>query len=154
MVTLFERGVTTKVNDVEHIESQSYYGVGVVKTFFQQGADINGAVAQTTANGQAVLRSMPCGTTPPLVIAYTASSVPILQLGLSSSPLSEGQLFDLGVNFLRVQLADVEGAAIPAPCGGRPRQISVDLDPQAMTARGVSGAEVVYEVSAQNLILQ
>jgi len=153
MVTGFERGVTTTVNDVEHIESQSYYGIGVVKIFFQQGADINGAVAQTTAIGQAVLRSMPPGTTPPLVIAYTASSVPILQLGLSSPTLSEGQLFDLGVNFLRVQLADIEGAAIPAPYGGRPRQISVDLDPRAMTARGVSGAEVVNAVSAQNLIL-
>ncbi len=96
---------------------------------------------------------MPPGTTPPLVIAYTASSVPILQLGLSSPTLSEGQLFDLGVNFLRVQLADIEGAAIPAPYGGRPRQISVDLDPRAMTARGVSGAEVVNAVSSRNLIL-
>ena len=153
MVTLSERGITTTVNDIEHIESQSYYGIGVVKIFFQQGTDINGAVAQTTAIAQAGLRSMPPGTTPPLVIAYTASSVPILQLGLSSQSLSEGQLFDLGVNFLRVQLADIEGAAIPTPFGGKPRQVSVDLDPSAMTALGVSGADVVNAVSAQNLIL-
>jgi multidrug efflux pump subunit AcrB len=153
MITNYERGVTTTVNDIEHIESQSYFGLGVVKVFFQQGADINGAVAQCTAIAQANLRSMPPGTTPPLVIAYTASSVPILQLGLSSPTLSEGQLFDLGVNFLRVQLADVEGAAIPYPYGGKQRQVSVDLDPQALLSRGISGADVVNAVSAQNLIL-
>lgn len=153
MVTSYERAVTTTVNDIEHIESQSYYGIGVVKIFFQQNADINGAVAQSTAIAQAVLRSMPPGTTPPLVIAYTASSVPILQLGLSSPTLSEGQVFDLGVNFLRVQLADIEGAAIPYPYGGKQRQVSVDLDPQALLSRGVSGADVVNAVSAQNLIL-
>lgn len=153
LVTLFERSVTTTVNDVEHIESQSYYGIGVVKVFFQQNADINGAVAQVTAIAQANLRSMPPGTTPPLVIAYTASSVPILQLGLSSPSLSEGQLFDLGVNFIRIQLADIEGAAIPYPYGGKQRQVSVDLDPSALMARGISGADVVNAVTAQNLIL-
>lgn len=153
MVTPYERAVTTTVNDIEHIESQSYYGIGVVKIFFQQNADINGAVAQSTAIAQAVLRSMPPGTTPPLVIAYTASSVPILQLSLSSPTLTEGQVFDLGVNFLRVQLADIEGAAIPYPYGGKQRQVSVDLDPQALLSRGVSGADVVNAVSAQNLIL-
>jgi len=153
MVMPYERAVTTTVNDVEHIESQSYYGIGIVKIFFQQDADINGAVAQSTAIAQAVLRSMPPGTTPPLVIAYTASSVPILQLSLNSPTLSEGQLFDLGVNFLRIQLADIEGAAIPYPYGGKQRQVSVDLDPQALLSRGVSGADVVNAVSAQNLIL-
>ena len=153
MLFNYERGVTTTVNDIEHIESQSYFGLGVVKVFFQQGADINGAVAQCTAIAQANLRSMPPGTTPPLVIAYTASSVPILQIGLSSPTLSEGQLFDLGTNFLRVQLADIEGAAIPYPYGGKQRQISVDLDPQALLSRGISGADVVNAVSAQNLIL-
>ena len=153
MVTPFERSVTTTVNDVEHIESQSYYGIGVVKVFFQQNADLNGAVAQVTAIAQANLRSMPPGTTPPLVIAYTASSVPILQLGLNSPSLSEGQLFDLGVNFVRIQLADIEGAAIPYPYGGKQRQVSVDLDPRALVARGVSGADVVNAVTAQNLIL-
>jgi multidrug efflux pump subunit AcrB len=153
MVTSYERAVTTTVNDIEHIESQSYYGIGVVKIFFQQNADINSAVAQATAIAQPVVRSMPPGTTPPLVIAYTASSVPILQLGLSSPTLSEGQLYDLGANFLRIQLADIEGAAIPNPYGGKQRQISVDLDPQALLSRGVSGADVVNAVSAQNLIL-
>ena len=125
----------------------------MVKIFFQQGTDINGAVAQSTAIAQSMLRSAPPGTTPPLVIAYTASSVPILQLSLSSSTLSEGQVFDLGVNFLRIQLADIEGAAIPYPYGGKPRQVSVDLDPEALMSRGVSGADVVNAVSAQNLIL-
>jgi multidrug efflux pump subunit AcrB len=153
MVTSYERFVTTTVNDIEHIESQSYYGIGVVKIFFHQNADINGAVAQSTAVAQAAIRAMPPGTTPPLVIAYTASSVPILQLGLSSPTLSEGQVFDLGVNFLRVQLADIEGAAIPYPFGGKQRQVSVDLDPQALLSRGVTGADVVNAVSAQNLIL-
>jgi len=153
MVTTYERFATTVVNDIEHIESQSYFGIGVIKIFFQQGADINGAVAQATACGQPAIKYMPPGTTPPLVIAYTASSVPILQLGMSSATLSEGQVFDLGVNFIRVQLLDVEGAAIPYPYGGKQRQVSVDLDPQALLARGVSGSEVVDAISAQNLIL-
>jgi multidrug efflux pump subunit AcrB len=153
MVTLSERFATTVVNDIEHIESQSYFGLGIIKIFFHQGANINGAVAQVTAVGQPAIKYMPPGTTPPLVVAYTASSVPILQLGLSSPTLSEGQVFDLGVNFLRVQLADIEGAAIPYPFGGKQRQVSVDLDPQALLARGVSGAEVVNAISAQNLIL-
>jgi len=153
MVGLYERFATTVVNDIEHIESQSYFGIGVVKIFLQQGADINGAIAQATACGQAAIRQMPPGTTPPLVIAYTASSVPILQLGLSSPTLSEGQLFDYGANFIRIQLADIEGAAIPWPYGGKQRQVSVDLNPQALLARGVSGAEVVNAISAQNLIL-
>jgi multidrug efflux pump subunit AcrB len=153
LVTPYERAVTTTVNDVEHIESQSYFGMGIVKIFFQQHADINGAVAQSTAIAQAMLRAAPPGTTPPLVIAYTASSVPILQLGLSSPTLSEGQVFDLGVNFLRIQLADIEGASIPYPYGGKQRQVSVDLDPKALLSRGVSGADVVSAVSAQNLIL-
>jgi len=98
MVGLYERFATTVVNDIEHLESQSYFGLGVVKIFLQQGADINGAIAQATACGQAAIRQMPPGTTPPLVIAYTASSVPILQLGLSSPTLSEGQLFDYGAS--------------------------------------------------------
>ncbi len=153
MVTLYERFATTTVNDIEHIESQSYFGIGVIKIFFQQSADINGAIAQATAVGQPAIKFMPPGTTPPLVVAYTASSVPILQLGLSSPTLTEGQVFDLGVNFIRVQLADIEGAAIPYPYGGKQRQVSVDLDPQALLARGVSGAEVVSAISAQNLIL-
>jgi CzcA family heavy metal efflux pump len=153
MVTLYERFSTTTVNDIEHIESQSYYGIGVIKIFFQQGADINGAVAQATAVGQAGIRQMPPGTTPPLVIAYSASSVPILQLGLSSPTLSEGQLFDLGANFIRIQLADIEGAAMPYPYGGKQRQVDVDLDQRALQARGISGNDVVNAVSSQNLIL-
>ena len=153
MVGLYERFATTVVNDIEHLESQSYFGIGVVKIFLQQGADINGAIAQATACGQAAIRQMPPGTTPPLVIAYTASSVPILQLGLSSPTLSEGQLFDYGANFIRIQLADIEGAAIPWPYGGKQRQVSVDLNPQALLARGVSGSDVVNAISAQNLVL-
>jgi len=119
LVTLYERSVTTTVNDVEHIESQSYYGIGVVKVFFQQNANINGAVAQATAIAQANLRSMPPGTTPPLVIAYTASSVPILQLGLSSPSLSEGQPVRLGRELHSHPTGRYRGRGHPVPIRGQ-----------------------------------
>src|SRR6516164_8737143 len=153
MVGLYERFATTVVNDIEHIESQSYFGIGVVKIFLQQGADINGAIAQATACGQAAIRQMPPGTTPPLVIAYTASSVPILQLGLSSPTLSEGQLFDYGANFIRIHLADIDGAAFPCPYARMQRQVSVYLHPLALLRSVVSCPAVLYTNSAQNLIL-
>ncbi len=149
----FERAATTTVNDIEHIESQSLNGIGLIKIFFQPHVRIDGAVAQTTAIAQTLLKGMPPGSTPPLVISYNASSVPILQLGLSSSTLSEQELFDLGTNFIRTQLATIEGAAIPWPYGGKQRQVDVDLDPQALFERGISGAEVVNAVGAQNLVL-
>jgi multidrug efflux pump subunit AcrB len=153
IVTGYERAVTTTVNDIEHIESQTLSGISVVKIFFRPSARIDAAVSQVTAIAQTVLRQMPPGTTPPLVITYSASSVPVLQLALSGEGLSEQQLFDLGNNAVRAQLATVQGAAIPFPYGGKPRQIQVDLDVQALQSRGLSAADVVSAISAQNLIL-
>jgi multidrug efflux pump subunit AcrB len=148
-----ERSLTTTVNDIEHIESQSLNGVGVIKIFFQPHVDIGSAVAETTAIMQVQLRQLPPGTTPPFIIQYNASSVPVLQLGLSGQGLSEQQLGDLGTNLLRTRLATVEGASIPYPYGGKQRQIQVDLDLHAMQAKGVSPNDVVTAINAQNLIV-
>src|SRR6201988_1980690 len=128
IVTNSERGRTVPVNDIEQIESQSVSGVGVIKIFFRPQANIQTALAQVTAIVQTTVRSLPPGTTPPLVITYTASSTPIVQLGISSKTLPEQVLFDLGNNFIRTQLATVQGAAMPFPYGGKQRQIQVDLD--------------------------
>ena len=148
-----ERAATTTVNDIQHIESTSLNGIAIVKLFFQPNVRIEGAVAQVTAICQTILRQAPPGTTPPLVIAYNASSVPILQLGLGSATLSEQQLFDFGTNFIRTQLVTIPGAAVPWPYGGKQRQVDVDLDPQALFEKGISGAEVVNAISTQNLVL-
>jgi|HubBroStandDraft_6_1064221.scaffolds.fasta_scaffold04711_5 multidrug efflux pump subunit AcrB len=148
-----ERIATTTVNDIQHIESTTLNGIAIIKLFFQPGTKIEAAVAQVTSAAQVILRQAPPGTTPPLVIAYSASSVPILQLGLGSATLSEQQLFDLGVNFLRTQLITVPGAAVPYPYGGKQRQVDVDLDPQALFEKGISGAEVVNALSTQNIVL-
>jgi multidrug efflux pump subunit AcrB len=148
-----ERGVTTTVSDVEHIESQSLNGIGIIKIFFQPHVNIGNAVAQVTAISQVQLRQLPPGTTPPFIIQYNASSVPVLMLGLSGEGLNEQQLFDLGTNTIRTQLATVEGAQTPFPYGGKQRQIQVDIDPQALQAKGLSPADVVNAVSAQNLIV-
>ena len=153
IVSNYERALTTTVNDIEHIESQTLSGISVVKIFFRPGARIDAAVAQVTAISQTVVRSMPPGTTPPLVITYSASSVPVIQLALSGEGLSEQQLFDLGNNTIRAQLATVQGAAIPFPYGGKQRQIQVDLDLAALKAKGLSPTDVVNAISAQNLIL-
>ena len=128
-VTVCERAMTTTVNDIEHIESQSYNGVSVIKVFFHEGAKVEAGVAQITSICQTLLRIMPPGTTPPLIIQYSASNVPILQVGLSSKTLSEQQLYDIGLNFIRTQLATVQGAQVPLPYGGKSRQIMVDIDP-------------------------
>jgi CzcA family heavy metal efflux pump len=148
-----ERGVTTLVNDVEHIESQSLNGIAVIKVFFQPGANIQTALAQTAAISQTFLRFLPPGTTPPLVIIYSASTVPVLQIGLTSDRLSEQQVFDFGNNFIRVQLATVQGAATPFPFGGKQRLISVDIDSAALQSKGLSPVDVVNAINAQNLIL-
>ncbi|HXM79994.1 MAG TPA: efflux RND transporter permease subunit [Thermoanaerobaculia bacterium] len=153
IVSNYERALTTTVNDIEHIESQTLSGISVVKIFFRPGARIDAAVAQVTAISQTVVRSMPPGTTPPLVITYSASSVPVIQLALSGQGLSEQQLFDLGNNTIRAQLATVQGAAIPFPYGGKQRQIQVDLDLAALKAKGLSPTDVVNAINAQNLIL-
>jgi CzcA family heavy metal efflux pump len=148
-----ERGITTLVNDVEHIESQSLNGIAVIKIYFQPNANVQTALAQVTAISQTFLRSLPPGTTPPLVIIYSASTVPVLQIGLTSDRLSEQALFDYGNNFIRTQLATVQGASMPFPYGGKQRLISVDLNPTTLQAKGLSPVDIVNAVNAQNLIL-
>jgi len=153
IVSNSERGITTTVNDIEHMESQSVYGLGVIKVFFRPGTNVQGAIAQITAICQTAVRSMPSGTTPPLIISYSASTTPIIQLGLSSKTLPEQQLFDLGQNFLRNFLATVPGAATPYPYGGKLRQIQVDLDLAKLQAYRLSPNDIVNAVNAQNIIL-
>ncbi|MGC9222965.1 MAG: efflux RND transporter permease subunit [Terracidiphilus sp.] len=152
IVSNSERGMTVTVNDIDHIESQSLVGVGVIKVFFHPNVNIGVAVAQVTAISQTELRSLPPGTVPPFIIQYNASSVPVLQLGLSGPGLTEQQLYDVGVNTIRVEMATVEGAQIPFPYGGKQRQIQVDLDMNALQARGLSPADVVSAITAQNVI--
>jgi len=153
IVVQFERGLTTTVNDIEHTESQTLNGVSVVKVFFRPNVNISQAVAQITAIAQTGLRQYPQGTNPPLIIQYSASSVPVLQLGLSGAGLSEQQLNDFGTNFIRVQLATVQGASMPFPYGGKQRQVQVDIDTQKLQAYGLSAGDVVNAMSAQNIIL-
>jgi multidrug efflux pump subunit AcrB len=153
IVTLTERTLTTTVDNIEHIESQSLDGVAVEKVYFQPHVNIATAIGQITAISQTQLRQLPQGTTPPLVIVYTASSVPILQLGLSGEGLSEQQLNDYGLNFIRTQLATIEGASSPFPYGGKQREVMVDLNLQALQARGLSPNDVVNAIGLQNLIL-
>lgn len=152
MVTPFERALTTTVNDIEHIEANSYNGIGVVKIFFQPSVDISVANAQVTAIAQTLLKQMPPGATPPLILNYSASTVPILQLALGGDGLTEQKLSDLGMNQVRVRLVTVPGAAIPYPYGGKTRQIQIDLDDTALHAKGLSAQDVQNALSAQNLI--
>ncbi|CAB3777578.1 Multidrug resistance protein MdtC [Paraburkholderia caffeinitolerans] len=149
----YERALTSDVDDIEHIESQSLNGVSVVKVFFHPGADINRAIAEAASNSASILRVLPPGTLPPNIITYSASTVPVLQLGLSSNTLPEQSLYDLGNSFIRTQLATVQGAAVPLPYGGKVRQIMVQLDPKALQAKGLAPIDVVNAVNAQNLIL-
>lgn len=153
ITTLFERVLTTTVNDIEHIEANSYAGVGIVKIFFQPGVNIAVANAQVSAISQVVVRQMPPGITPPLILNYNASTVPILQLALSGKGLSEQNLFDLGVNELRPQLVTVAGAAIPFPYGGKQRLVQIDLDSSALQARNLSAQDVANALAAQNVIV-
>jgi multidrug efflux pump subunit AcrB len=148
-----ERGITVLVNDVEHIESQSLNGLAIIKIYFQPNANIQTALAQTAAISQTFLRFLPPGTTPPLVIIYSASTVPVLQIGLTSDRLSEQQIFDYGNNFIRTQLATVQGASMPFPYGGKSRLISVDIDSTSLQAKGLSPVDIVNAVNSQNLIL-
>jgi CzcA family heavy metal efflux pump len=153
VVSYYERYLTAQVSDIEHIESQSLNGYGVVKIFFQKGVNIAAVMAQVTAASQTVLKLLPPGITPPYVLSYNASSVPILQLALSSQALPQMKLFDLGQNFIRPQLATVRGAAVPSPYGGKVLQVQVDLDQQAMQSHNISAEDIVNAVSVQNLIL-
>src|ERR1700734_3739132 len=149
----YERSLTTTVNDIEHSESQTLNGVAVIKIFFRPSVNISQAVAQVTAISQTALRQYPQGTTPPLVIQYSASSVPVLQLGLSGNGLTEQQLNDFGQNFIRTQLATVQGAALAFPYGGKQRQVQIDIDTQKLQAHGLSASDVVNAFNAQNIIL-
>jgi len=148
-----ERSLTTTVNDIEHIESNSMNGIGVIKIFFQPGVNIANAVAQVTAIAQTQLRQLPQGTTPPLVIQYSASSVPIIQFGLSGQGMTESQLNDLGLNFIRTQLVTVPGAGIPYPYGGKQRQVQVDINLPALQSKGLTPADVVTAMGSQSIIL-
>ena len=148
-----ERYATTIVNDIEHVESQSYPGMAVIKIFFQPGVDINLAMAQVTAFGQLSLRLMPPGVQPPLILKYNAATVPIIQLAMSSNTLTEAQLFDFGNQVVRTQIATVYGAAIPYPFGGAARQIQVDLKPDALRAQGLTANDVNNAITNQNLIV-
>ena len=147
-----ERITTITVNNVEHIESQSVNGVGVIKVFFQPEVNIQTALAQLTAAMQTIVRSLPPGTFPPLIIQYSASTTPIVQLGLSSKTLPDQMLFDLGQNFLRTQLATVQGAATPYPYGGKIRQVQVDLDMPRLQANGLAPSDIVNAINSQNVI--
>jgi len=149
----FERALTSDVDNIEHVESQTMNGVAVVKVFFHPGADINRALAEASATSQSILRVLPTGTLPPTILAYNASTVPILQLALSSKTLAEQDLYDLGNNFIRTQLATVQGAAVPLPFGGKVPQVMVDINSKALQAKGLSPLDVVNAVNAQNLIL-
>src|SRR5471032_352954 len=148
----FQRVLTTTVNDIRHIEAQSLNGYGIVKIFFQPNVNITNANAQVTSVSQAILRQLPPATTPPLILNYSASTVPIIQLALSGKGLSEQQLGDIGLNTVRLMLTTVAGAAIPYPFGGKSRQIQIDLDSAALQARGLSGQDVANALATQNLI--
>ena len=152
-VTQSERAYTTSVNDIEHTESQSVSGVGVIRIYFQPGADVAQGIAQVVATSQTIQRILPPGTQPPYILRYDASDVPVIQAAVSSDTLPEQQLSDLSTNFIRTQMATVQGAQVPLPFGGRSRLVNVDIDPQALTAYGLSPADVSNAISAQNLVL-
>ncbi|MEO7032270.1 MAG: efflux RND transporter permease subunit [Polyangiaceae bacterium] len=153
IVTNYERVLTTTVNDIEHVESQTLSGIAVVKIFFQPGASIDAATAQVTAISQTMVRQMPPGATPPFIIRYSASNVPILQIALESDSLSEQQIFDYGMNFIRADIATVQGAQVPYPYGGKQRQIVIDIDPTRLYAWGLSPRDVNNALGLQNVIL-
>ena len=153
IVSVTERALTTTVDNIEHIESQSLYGIAVVKVFLQPTANIQQGIAQITAVSQTQLKQLPAGTTPPLILAYSASSVPVLQLALSGQNMSEQELNDYGLNFIRTQIITVPGASVPYPYGGKQRQVQVDLNPTALQSKGLSALDVTNAISLQNLIL-
>ena len=152
IITPFERALTTTVNDIEHFEANSYTTYGIVKIFFHPSVNIATANAQVTAISQSLLKQMPPGTTPPLIINYSASSVPIIQLALSGKGLTEQNLADLGMNFVRPRLVTVQGAGIPWPFGGKTPQVMFDLDTAALESRGLTGLDVANALAEQNLI--
>ena len=152
IVTPFERALTTTVNDIEHIEANSYTTFGIVKIFFHPTANIATANAQVTAISQTLLKQLPAGATPPLILNYSASTVPIIQLALSGKGLTEQSLADIGLNFVRIRLVTVEGAGIPWPFGGKAPQVMFDLDTAALESRGLTGQDVANALAAQNVL--
>jgi multidrug efflux pump subunit AcrB len=151
LTTVYERVLTTTVDNIEHIESESLYGIAVVKIYLQPNASVPRGIAQVTSISQAILRQLPSGTTPPLVLSYSATNVPVLRVGLSG--LSEQQLNDLGLNFVRPQLITVPGVAIPYPYGGRQKYVEVDLNYKALEGLGLTPSDVVNAITVQNLTL-
>src|SRR4029077_14338139 len=152
VVSPYERFMSTVVDNIEHTESQTVAGRSIIKVFFQPGTDVHVAVTQITAISQSMIRQLPPGISPPLIITYSASSVPVLQLGMRGQGLSEQELFDFGANLVRNQLATVAGAAIPWPFGGKQRHVSVNIDIPALQAKGLSPTDVITAVTAQNLV--
>src|ERR1700682_6313008 len=153
ITTVYERLLTTTVDNIEHLESTTVNGTAIVKIYLQPGASVDRANAQVTAIAQTILRQLPAGALPPLILNYSASSVPILQLALSGEGLSESELNDLGLNFLRTQLVTVPGASIPFPYGGKQRQVMVNLNPGLLQSKGLSPPDVLAAVNSQNLVL-
>jgi len=153
ITTRSERGFTSAVNDIEHMESTSLTGISVIRIYFHPNARIDAAVSQLAAQSQSTVKTLPPGTTPPNVIRYNAATVPILDLGLSSDTLTEQEEYDLGYNFIRTQLANIEGASIPLPYGGRPKQVMIDINPQELFSHGLGASDVSDALNAQNLIL-
>src|SRR3954466_2905794 len=151
ITTVVERAMTTTVSDIEHIESQTVRGTSVIKLYFQPGADVNAAVAQVTAICQTLIKPLPPGITPPLILRYNAASVPVIMISLGSNELSEQEISDLASNFIRTQLVTVQGAAVNLPYGGKTRVVNIDLDPDALYARGLSSQDVINAVLKQNL---
>jgi CzcA family heavy metal efflux pump len=151
--TIVERALTTTVNNIEHMESQSLRGTTVIKIYFQPNADVNAAEAEVTALCQSIIKPLPPGITPPLIIRYNAADVPVIQLSLGSNTLSQQEISDLGNNFIRTQLVTVQGAAVPVPYGGKTRVVNVDLDPDALYSRGISPQAVTNSILAQNVIV-
>ena len=153
ITTIVERALTTTVNNIEHIESQSVRGSSVIKMYFQPGTDVNGAVAQVTALSQTLVKPLPPGITPPLILQYNAASVPVIMLSLGSDQLSEQEISDLAANFIRSQLVTVQGAAIPPPYGGKTRVVNVNIDSDSLYARGLSAQDVLDAMLRQNVIV-
>jgi multidrug efflux pump subunit AcrB len=153
ITTVVERAMTTTVSGIEHLESESVRGNTVIKLYFQPGADVNAAIAQVTAICQTLIRPLPTGITPPLILQYNAADVPVIMLSLGSDQLSEQEISDLGNNFIRTQLVTVPGAAVPVPYGGKTRVVNIDLDPDALYARGLSPLDVNSAVNSQNVVL-
>src|SRR6266567_4377635 len=151
ITTVVERAMTTTVSDIEHIESQTVRGTSVIKLYFQPGADVTSALAQVTAICQTLIKPLPPGITPPLILQYNAADVPVIMLSLGSDQLTEQEISDLASNFIRTQLVTVQGAAVNVPYGGKTRVVSIDLDPDSLYARGLSPQDVISAVLQQNL---